>query len=73
MTVLTHGWLTACRVVRGDDTALGLSSKVIYAPNISCIPWVRKARAIYVALVAQCQLGIFSMQKHCLGACWFPG
>lgn len=70
--MLAHGWLTACRVVPGADAAPGLSSQATYTPNISCILWARKAHAIYVDLVAQCQLTIFSMQEHCLGACWLP-
>jgi len=71
--VLTHGWLAACRVVPAADTAPGSSRQAIYSPNISCIPLARKTYAVYVDLVAHCQLRIFSMQKDCLGACWFPG
>lgn len=65
-TVLAHGWLLACRVVPGADTAPGLSSRATYTPNTSCMPWTRKVHAIYVDLVAQCQLRIFSVQEHCL-------
>lgn len=67
-TVLAHGWLTACRVVPGADSVPGLSSQAIYTPNVSCIPWARKARDIYVDLVAHA-----GALPGALRVCWLNG
>lgn len=68
--LLTHGWLTAYRVIPGSWYCTGIvQSGHLYSKHILCSTG-NKSPCHFVDLVAQCRLQIFSMLESCLLVSW---